>query len=150
DRTQVSSDVPPGGKRAQQERSGAMLFEMNWRAPQPKEHETETGEAASNITRGPTSRRNSRLSALRGKVSATDLRPLDHLRQAGPGSLGELPPEFVDVLRETPERMSSLRGLVTPEDLKDLGSARAPESEGMEMATQAQSSIASSERTESS
>jgi hypothetical protein len=62
----------------------------------------------------------SRLSALRGKVSAADLKPLNHGRVP---EANELPQALIDALSVAPERLSNLRGLVTPADLNEM---RAP------------------------
>jgi hypothetical protein len=126
---QVSSDVHSDGNASQQERSGAMLFEMNWRAPQPETiGGKEPGEAAPNIAAGLAGKKASRISALRGKVSAADLRSLNHLRQSeiDPGGL---PEALVDALKNAPGRTSSMHGFVTPIDLKDLKESRTPPSE---------------------
>jgi hypothetical protein len=128
---QVSSDGQEDENASQQERSGAMLFEMNWRVTQPETaDEQEPGEGVSNIALGLAGSRSSRLNALRGKVSAADLKPLNHSAQSTAGNdgtpQGNLPPALVNALREAPQRLNRLRGLVTPADLRELNEARAP------------------------
>jgi Mrp family chromosome partitioning ATPase len=118
---QVSSDVHTDGNATQHERSGAMLFEMNWMTPQPKTSaEQEPIEAASSVASGLMGKKISRLSALRGKVSAADLKALNHGRVP---EANELPQALIDALSVAPERLSNLRGLVTPADLNEM---RAP------------------------
>ncbi len=121
---QVSSDVHVDGNATQPERSGAMLFEMNWMTPQPKTiAEQEPIEAASSIASGLMGKKSSRLSALRGKVSAADLKALNHGRVP---EANELPQALIDALSVAPDQLSNLRGLVKPSDLKELNQMRTP------------------------
>jgi hypothetical protein len=122
---QVTFEERAGGNASPMNESGDMLFEME--ANEPPEHPdsaTPTQPGTPLVTKP------SRLSGLRGLVTAADLKELSQVRAVEKGSSetksSGLPPALIDALNEAPARLNSLRGLVTPEDLKDLNLARIP------------------------
>jgi hypothetical protein len=116
---QLTSGEQASGNVSQTSGSGDMLFEMESKLPHESRDSAMQSKAVSPAPPRPT-----RLSGLRGLVSAEGLKELNQARGAGYESEGPgpstLPPALFQALHEAPTRLSGLRGLVAPADLKDL------------------------------
>jgi hypothetical protein len=120
------------GKESESNQAEAMLFSMDLNMPVPENESLAPAAGAENArTDGQrTEKRQSRLSGLRGMVSATDLRALNQPKQAEatPWSVANphsaVPSSLIGALTDTPGRLTGLKGLVTPADLKELNQGR--------------------------
>ena len=121
----VSLGEQASGNVSQTSGSGDMLFEMESKEPQVS-HDPAT-QAKPGTT---AAAKLSRLSGLRGLVSAEDLKELSQARgaenESGERGPSTLPPALVEALNDAPTRLSGLRGLVNPADLKDLNKDLSP------------------------
>jgi hypothetical protein len=86
-------------------------------------------EAAKSMSGGNLAeKRASRLSGLRGMVTAADLRLLSEPKRAEMMQRSEaprgVPASLIEALTEAPGRLAGLKGLVAPADLKELNQAR--------------------------
>jgi len=119
------------GNASPREDTGAMLFAMELKPPEnagpfvPEFQETALPSEA-DIRADPSP---SRLSGLRGMVSATGLKGLNQVRQGEDGAIGPqsgqgmdsaAPAALIEALDEAPVRLGGLRGLATHADLKGL------------------------------
>ncbi len=122
---QVTLEDQTSGNASPVNASGDMLFGMETNEP-PKLPDSATPTEPGTPLRG----KATRLSGLRGLVTAADLKELTQAKAVERGSEetkpSELPSALIDALNQAPARLSSLRGMVTPEDLKDLNLAKKP------------------------
>ena len=154
---EVTTDGRANGNASQINGGEAMLFEMNWLEPRTGSQATPqpggaTDAAVSGAAEG---RKPSRLDGLRGMVTVANLRELNHEKHAEgikrakgeaiEATASELPAPAFDTPDEAPGRLSSLRGMVTPTDLKELSQARQPLTPAREADAQA-AGTASQER----
>jgi hypothetical protein len=102
----------------------AMLFSMNRNASR-QESDGEAGAANAPCESERTEKKPSRLSGLRGMVTAAELRALNQPKQAEATAVQPaVPSSLIDALAETPGRLTGLKGLVTAAELKELNQGR--------------------------
>jgi hypothetical protein len=129
----------PKGKESQQSEAEAMLFSMDLNMRTRDNGPLAPAAGAENLpSEGPGSekqglaaeKRWSRLSGLRGMVTAAELRalnqpkPAEETRWPVAEAQQPVPSSLIEALTETPGRLSGLKGLVAPADLKELNQGR--------------------------
>jgi hypothetical protein len=120
------------GKESHSSEAEAMLVSMNL---DPATQESERMATSAPVSESPSDgngaeKKTSRLSGLRGLISAADLRALSQPRPAGAAACSgadaepAVPSTLIEALTETPGRLTGLKGLVTPADLRELNPGR--------------------------
>ena len=133
------------GKESYLSEAEAMLFSMDMNRSMRENGPMTPASGAENNGSG-ADKKPSRLSGLRGMVTAAELRALNQpkIAEASRWSVAEpqqtVPYSLIEALTETPGRLSGLKGLVAPAHLKELNQGRPQASEANRTGDHAQAS----------